>query len=100
MRRIVTAAVILMAVLACGAAAQYPARALTHPKVPPQDALDGVHLKLAWSGQAPVDGARDGLMSIHLAGDNSELLVVQTYSGAVALFDAVSGEKLWTWRPA
>jgi outer membrane protein assembly factor BamB len=100
MRRIVTAAVIVMAVLACGAAAQYPGRALTHPKVPTQDALDRVHLKLAWSGQAPIDGARDGFLSIQLAGDNSELLVVQTCSGAVAAFDAVSGEKLWTWRPA
>ncbi len=100
MRRIVTAALILTAVLAGSAAAQYPGRVLTEPKVPTQDALDRVHLKLAWSGQAPVDGAKDGLMSIQLAGDNSELLVVQTYSGAVSAFNAVSGEKRWTWRPA
>jgi outer membrane protein assembly factor BamB len=100
MRRIVTAAVIVLAVLACSAAAQFPGRVLTHPKVPTQDALDRVHLKLAWSGQAPVDGARDGLMSIQLAGDKSDLLVVQTFSGAVTAFNAVTGEKLWTWRPA
>ena len=72
----------------------------TCPKLPTTEALERLSLKMAWSARLKLRGQRDGLVSIQLipgvdpSEDNPQLLV-QSYSGLVALFDAETGDRLW-----
>jgi len=67
----------------------------TNPLPPPRAALERLNLKLAWSVHVPMDGTKDGLVTIRLTGKR---LLVQTRSGLVAELDAETGRILWRTR--
>jgi outer membrane protein assembly factor BamB len=84
------AAVLLLAV--APAAAQAPQRGL-----PSRNLLDRYGLERAWSNQATIDVRSDVVR--HLLADE-EVVIVQSRSGLVTVFDAQSGVKLWDGRLA
>ncbi|HEX6987350.1 MAG TPA: PQQ-binding-like beta-propeller repeat protein, partial [Planctomycetaceae bacterium] len=78
----------LAALLAAApASAQGPQRGL-----PGRNLLDRFGLERAWSNQATIDVRSD--VVLHLVADE-EVVIVQTRSGVLTVFDAQSGVKLW-----
>lgn len=67
----------------------------SQPTLPAREALERLHLTMAWSGVVPMDGRRDGLASVQL---NGKLLLAQTRSGLVTAIDAETGRTLWRTR--
>src|SRR4051794_25537535 len=71
-------------------------RIYTHPRLPSGEALDRMGLKLAWSGRLVLRGDRDGFSSVQLIpGTEGTQVLVQTYSGVVALWDGETGDLRW-----
>jgi outer membrane protein assembly factor BamB len=69
----------------------------TRPALPSGESLDRLDLKLAWSTRLGLRGERDGIATVQLIpgpGGNPQL-VVQSFSGLVALFDGETGDLLW-----
>jgi outer membrane protein assembly factor BamB len=64
----------------------------THPVPPPREVLDPLNLTLHWRAYAAVDGRRDGIDSIQLAGPD---LLIHTRSGMVIAMDAETGQTRW-----
>jgi outer membrane protein assembly factor BamB len=87
------AAVVLAATTA--AADQYP-NVYTRPTVPPREALDRLDLVLGWRTFLPMDGQKDGIATIQLAGKE---IFVQTRSGLLMSLDAETGDVRWSVRP-
>jgi PQQ-like domain len=87
------AAVVLTATTAF--ADEYP-NVYTRPTVPPREALDRLDLVLGWRAFVPMDGEKDGIATIQLAGKD---LLVQTRSGQVVSLDAETGDIRWRVRP-
>jgi outer membrane protein assembly factor BamB len=89
-------ALVVALVLATAGLTPADFRIFTRPSPPSRDVLDRLGLTQAWTLRIPVQGQRDGLFSVQLipAKDNFQL-VVQTYSGAVLLLDAETGDTLW-----
>src|SRR4051794_10912109 len=71
----------------------------TSPKLPSREALQRMNLVSAWTTRIKTEGQRDGVFSVQLipASTNPQL-VVQTYAGAVYLFDAENGDLIWKTR--
>src|SRR5438874_13510459 len=98
----------LLGTLAVASATFAQPSTFTRARVPTSAELDRLNLKLSWAITMPVEGSRDGLATVQLipAPDpvrkNAEtaLLVVQMRSGTLAVYDAESGRKLWSKRPA
>jgi outer membrane protein assembly factor BamB len=68
----------------------------TNPRVPSREALDRMGLTLAWQARILLHGDRDGFFSVQLLpGPRHPQLLVQSYSGLVALFDGETGDQLW-----
>jgi hypothetical protein len=88
--------VVVVLLTAASVSAQSLVRTYTRPCVPPQEVLDRLNLKMDWRVYVPMDGYRDGFVSIQLLGDQ---ILAQTRSGAVALLDAATGATLWRARP-
>jgi outer membrane protein assembly factor BamB len=80
--------------------AQDPIRRLyTTPLMLPQEALDRLRLKAAWTATVPTEGRRDGLYSVQvLPRRGGQDLLVQTRSGAIAMFDGETGRMRWFTR--
>src|SRR5687767_12597457 len=74
---------------------QAPYKVYTSPKLPARDALERMNLKIAWHTRVGVDGQRDGVFSVQLIPGKPNQLVVQTYKGAVFLYDADQGDLIW-----
>ena len=70
-------------------------RIYTNPSPPPREALDRLNLKMAWRAYVPVEGRRDGLLRVELAGKH---LLALTRGGMVAVFDAETGQSIWRTR--
>jgi outer membrane protein assembly factor BamB len=62
------------------------------PEPPPREVLDRLNLKQEWRTYVPMDGRKDGFISIQLADGQ---MFVQTRSGMVAVLDAETGRILW-----
>ncbi len=96
---LIVAAVLVVAAVAPLAAQNPTSRLYTTPSAPPQDALDRLRLKTAWTATVPTDGRRDGLYTVqvlpHHAGQE---LLVQTRSGAIVMFDGETGRLRWSTR--
>jgi outer membrane protein assembly factor BamB len=73
-----------------------PTRLFSQPSVPSSEALDRLNLKLAWSAYVPMDGRRDGFVSIEV---NNGQLIAQTRSGLTTVLDGDTGRALWRARP-
>jgi outer membrane protein assembly factor BamB len=73
-------------------AQQDPTRLYSNPSVPPQEVLNRLNLKMAWRTVVPVDGRRDGLLSVYLTGSQ---VLVQTRSSLVVAIDAETGHVQW-----
>src|SRR5207248_2302585 len=70
-------------------------KVFTRPRLPSTEALGRMGLSMAWSARLLLQGDRDGYTSVQvLPGDRSQVLV-QSYSGLVALFDGETGDQLW-----
>src|SRR6516162_1662278 len=67
-------------------------RLYSDPQLPPREALDRLNLKQEWSFYMPMDGRRDGFISVQLL---DGLMFVQTRSGTVAAINAETGRMLW-----
>jgi outer membrane protein assembly factor BamB len=67
----------------------------TKPALPPADVLRRLNLRIAWYRYVPVDGRRDGLTTVQLAGRD---LFVQTRSGLIVRLDAETGVVRWSSR--
>jgi outer membrane protein assembly factor BamB len=93
----VVAGAVVAAVVACVRLVAQPARPeiFTRPDVPPREALDRLNLRLAWRTYVPMDGMRDGLVSVQPAGPD---LLVLTRSGHIILMNAENGETRWRTR--
>jgi outer membrane protein assembly factor BamB len=87
------AAVVLTATTAF---AQHYPDIYTRPTVPPREALDRLDLVLGWRTFVPMDGQKDGIAAIQLAGKD---MFVQTRSGLVVSLDAETGATRWSVRP-
>jgi outer membrane protein assembly factor BamB len=89
-------AVLALAALSAAAPAQTDIhRTFSNPVPPSREALDRLMLKQAWQVNVPMDGRRDGFLSINLSGPH---LLVQTRSGLVACYDSANGRLLWETR--
>ncbi|MHB1426002.1 MAG: outer membrane protein assembly factor BamB family protein [Gemmataceae bacterium] len=90
---------VMLAVLGGTASSQVPlpprAKIYSQPVPPPRELLDRLNLKMSYRIYVPMDGRRDGLVTVQLSGRD---LYVQTRSGLVTLIDAESGEALWRQR--
>jgi outer membrane protein assembly factor BamB len=64
----------------------------TRPPLPSRQALDRLHLTMAWHVYVATDGRRDGLFSVQLIDDQ---VLVQNRSGIVTLLDARDGSTIW-----
>jgi outer membrane protein assembly factor BamB len=67
-------------------------RLYSDPEPPPREVLDRLNLKQEWRAFVPMDGRKDGFVSIQFA---DGLMFVQTRSGMVAMLDAETGRMLW-----
>ncbi len=67
-------------------------RLYSDPSPPPREVLDRLNLKQEWTAYVPMDGRKDGFVSVHLLDGQ---MFVQTRSGAVAAYNAETGRKLW-----
>src|SRR5437763_2216222 len=68
----------------------------TRPALPPGDALERMGLTLAWRTRLLLSGNRDGIATVQvLPWTGHAQLLVQTYSGQAALFDAENGDRVW-----
>jgi outer membrane protein assembly factor BamB len=72
----------------------------TRPSLPSTEALERMGLKLAWASRILLRGDRDGYSSVQLlhGAEGSPVgnqVLVQSYSGLVALFDGETGDQLW-----
>jgi len=75
---------------------QRPIRIFTDPAPPPRELLDKLDLVLAWRQAVPLKGVKDGFYHVQLApGDNFNLLIAQTFDGAVVAINAETGDTLW-----
>jgi outer membrane protein assembly factor BamB len=74
-------------------------KTITHPALPSREALDRMNLSLAWSARLPVQGQRDGFLSVQVfpAKPHPQVLV-QTFAGVATLFDGETGDQLWSIR--
>jgi outer membrane protein assembly factor BamB len=62
------------------------------PEPPPREVLDRLNLKQEWRTYVPMDGRKDGFISIQLSEGQ---MFVQTRSGMVAVLNAETGRILW-----
>src|SRR5258708_5248300 len=69
-----------------------PAKLHSDPSPPPREVLDRLNLKQEWSNFVPMDGRKDGFVSVLLADGQ---MFVQTRNGMVALLNAETGRILW-----
>ncbi len=74
---------------------QAPYKIHTSPKLPARDALQRMNLVMAWTARVSVDGDRDGIFSVQIIPGKTNQLVVQTFKGAVYLYDANTGDLAW-----
>jgi outer membrane protein assembly factor BamB len=95
MNKLIAAMATVVLTATTALADQYP-NVYTRPTVPPREALDRLDLKLGWRNFVPMDGEKDGIATIQLAGPD---LLVQTRSGLVVSLDAETGELRWRVRP-
>jgi outer membrane protein assembly factor BamB len=71
-----------------------PTRVWSQPAPPSREALDRLNLQQDWAVYVPMDGRRDGFVSIQAAGNQ---LIVQTRSGMISVLDAENGGRA-KWR--
>jgi outer membrane protein assembly factor BamB len=79
--------------------AQGLARLYTTPALPPREALDRLHLTMAWYTYLPTDGRRDGINRVQITDyASSQQIFVQTRSGTILALDGATGASLWRVR--
>ena len=88
-------AILALVLAAPSAPAQERERFYSDPAIPPREALERLNLELAWRVDLPMEGRRDGLVSVQHTGRQ---ILVQTRGGIVALFDAETGRLAWRTR--
>lgn len=70
-------------------------RIYSRPAIPAQAALDRLNLKMAWRTYLPVDGRRDGLLSVQLL---EKQILVQLRSGMIVSVHPETGRTQWMTR--
>jgi len=99
---------VLMTLAAAGAALAQPPGGVLRARVPDRTELAKINMAMDWNLSLPIEGPRDGIATVQLIpapdpnrkGVETVLLVVQMRSGAIAVYYADSGRKLWSKRPA
>src|SRR5260370_24720221 len=96
MKKLLLGGLILALVAAAALAQPGTYKVHTKPKPPSREALDRMGLTLAWQARILLRGDRDGFYSVQLLpGTANPQVLVQSYSGLVALFDGDTGDQLW-----
>jgi outer membrane protein assembly factor BamB len=68
----------------------------TKPVLPSLETLDRLNLKMAWKVKVPMDGLRDGFVSLQLFPSKDFMLLLgQTNQGATIAINAETGDVLW-----
>jgi eukaryotic-like serine/threonine-protein kinase len=67
-------------------------RVWTDPSSPNRELLDRLNLSLGWTAKIPMDGRRDGIVTIQSVGGQ---VIVQTAYGRVACLDGATGAARW-----
>jgi outer membrane protein assembly factor BamB len=99
MKKLLIVASLLVAAGAPLSAQDSTRRLYTTPSAPPQEALDRLRLKTAWTATVPTEGRRDGLYTVQVIPHHGgQELLVQTRSGAVVMFDGETGRTRWSTR--
>src|SRR4051794_38098988 len=78
-----------------GAFSQAPYKIRTTPKLPARDSLERMNLTLAWNARVTVDGNRDGIAYVQVLPGRPSQVIVQTFKGAVYLYDGDNGDLIW-----
>ncbi|MFQ5731093.1 MAG: PQQ-binding-like beta-propeller repeat protein [Planctomycetaceae bacterium] len=86
---------LLAVTAACVTASSLPAQDALTPVLPTRRMLAPYGLERAWWNQATLNPSRDRVR--HLVADE-DVLIVQSRSGVVTVFDAENGRKLWAVR--
>jgi hypothetical protein len=87
---------VILLLLTLTTAAGQSTRLYTCPALPREEMLERLNLTLAWHTRLPMDGLRDGLVSLQLLPTKTSFLfIVQTRRGAVVALDAETGDLLW-----
>src|SRR5262245_59537566 len=108
MRRLIHAAATIL-LSTTGVWAQEGVTLYTRPAVPSREALDRLHLKMAWRVYVPTEGKQDGLFSVQIPERAftkvtakgrvpAQQVLVQTKSGAIMALDPDTGEVQWRAR--
>jgi outer membrane protein assembly factor BamB len=82
----------LFLVLAAGSAAAQESKLYSQPELPSPKVLERLNLRMAWNINVPMDGRRDGFVSIQIHGDQ---VIASTRAGVVAAYDAETGRQHW-----
>src|SRR5579871_5990077 len=97
---------ILLTLLAFGTAVD--AQTATFGRIPERPELDRVGMRLGWSIMLPLEGPRDAIVTLQLLvvpdpvrrEAETTVLVAQTRSGTIAVYDGETGRRIWSRRPA
>jgi outer membrane protein assembly factor BamB len=82
--------------------------AVARARIPDRSELDRLNLRLAWTVYLPIEGVRDGIATVQVIpvadryrkDAETAIVVAQTRSGTISVFDAATGRRLWSRRPA
>src|SRR5262249_19544562 len=96
MRNALASIVVPLLMAAMASAQVNVSRQYTRPGVPSTEALDRLHLKLAWRTYLPVDGFRDGILTVQALED---IVLVQLRSGKLLAINGQTGRTQWQFRP-
>jgi outer membrane protein assembly factor BamB len=82
----------LLIVITASSVAAQESKLYSDPGLPSREVLDRLNLRMDWSIHVPMDGRRDGFVSVQF---HRGQLIAVTRTGVVAAFDANNGRELW-----
>ena len=83
---------LLLSILFGSVSAQERKQVYTTPSLPSREVLDRLNLRMAWYAHVPMEGRRDGLVSVQV--NNGQVLAL-TRGGCLCAFDAETGRQQW-----
>jgi outer membrane protein assembly factor BamB len=91
MKNVLTACSVLL-LMASSASAQDRKNLYSTPTPPSREVLERLNMRMAWQIHLPMDGRRDGFISVQM---NNGQVIALTRSGIVSAIDAETGRVLW-----
>ena len=82
----------LFIVIAASSAAAQESKLYSNPTLPSREVLDRLNMRMAWRANVPMDGRRDGFVSIV---SHAGQIIASTRNGVVAAYDSETGREMW-----